>query len=75
MKLISPDIQKSIVKIVSNVSTDVILDDLGDYLFAILIDESLDISIKEQMIVVLRCVNNKRIVIQQFLGVFSYFKY
>jgi len=36
----------------------VIIKDLGDSLFSILIDESRDISIKEQMVVVLRYVDN-----------------
>src|ERR1044072_1893386 len=49
LKLIAPDIQKDIVRAASSETTRIILDDLGDSLFAILIDESRDISIKEQM--------------------------
>ncbi|KAI5400505.1 hypothetical protein KIW84_065405 [Lathyrus oleraceus] len=69
LKLTSPDIQKDIVKAAATVTTQVILDDLGDDLFAILIDESRDISVKEQMVVVTRYVNNEGKVIERFLGV------
>ena len=37
--------------------------------FSILVDESRDISIKEQMAVVLRYVDKKGIVIERFLGI------
>ncbi|KAI5406839.1 hypothetical protein KIW84_053199 [Lathyrus oleraceus] len=69
LKLTSPDIQKDIVKAAANVTTQVILHDLGDDLFSILIDESRDISVKEQMVVVIRYVNNEGKVIERFLGV------
>ncbi|KAI5406414.1 hypothetical protein KIW84_052948 [Lathyrus oleraceus] len=69
LKLTSPDIQKDIVKAAVTVITQVILNDLGDDLFAILIDESRDISVKEQMVVVIRYVNNEGKVIECFLGV------
>ena len=39
------------------------------WVFSILVDESCDISIKEQMSLILRYVNKKRIIIEQFLGV------
>ena len=41
----------------------------GDCLFFVLVDESYDISMKEQMAVVLRYVDKKDCVIEQFLGV------
>ncbi|KAI5422007.1 hypothetical protein KIW84_045454 [Lathyrus oleraceus] len=69
LKLTSPDIQKDIVKAVATVTTQVILNDLGDDLFAILIDKSRDISVKEQLVVVIRYVNNEGKVIGRFLGV------
>ncbi|WVZ76689.1 hypothetical protein U9M48_024642 [Paspalum notatum var. saurae] len=50
-------------------TTKTILDDIGDKNFSILMDESRDASIKEQMAVVLRYVNNKGHVIERFLGV------
>jgi hypothetical protein len=46
----------------------VIIKDLGDSLFSILIDESCDISIKEQMAVVLRYVDNSGHIIELFLA-------
>ena len=49
-------------------TTDAIID-LGGGFFSILVDESRDISIKEQMIVVLRYVDKKGIVIERFLGI------
>jgi hypothetical protein len=58
-KLTSLDIQKDITQVVAEEITNVIIKDLCDSLFLILIDESCDISIKEQMTVVLRYVDNK----------------
>ncbi|XP_020237275.2 zinc finger MYM-type protein 1 [Cajanus cajan] len=68
LKLIAPTIQKDIVRSAASETTKAILDDLGDNLFSILIDESRDISVKEQMVVVLRYVNKKGQVIERFLG-------
>ena len=39
LKLTAPKIQKDIVRVATSETTKVILDDLGDNLFAILIDE------------------------------------
>lgn len=69
LKLTSPDIQKDIVKVAATVTTQVILDYLGDDLFAILIDESCEISAKEQMVVIIHYVNNEEKVIEHFLGI------
>jgi hypothetical protein len=46
---------------------DAILKDLGDSSFAILVDESRDISVKEQLAIVLRYVNKRGHVIKRFL--------
>lgn len=46
-----------------------ILKDLNHDLFSVLIDESRDISVKEQMAVVIRYVNKKGCIIEHFLGV------
>ncbi|XLV01864.1 hypothetical protein S245_016201, partial [Arachis hypogaea] len=54
LKLIAPSIQKDIVRAVARETTKVIVDDLGDELFAVLVDEARDVSIKEQMSVCLR---------------------
>ncbi|XP_028071837.1 uncharacterized protein LOC114274165 [Camellia sinensis] len=53
LKLTSPDIQKDIVNVAAFKTINVIIRDLGDALFSILIDEARDISIKEQMVVVI----------------------
>ena len=50
-------------------TTDAIIEDLGSGFFSILVDESHDISIKEQMTVVLRYVDKKGIVTERFLGI------
>ena len=46
-----------------------IIKNLGDSLFSILIDESRDISTKEQMVVVLRYVDNNGHIIEHFLSI------
>ncbi|GMP66334.1 hypothetical protein CsSME_00026731 [Camellia sinensis var. sinensis] len=60
LKLTSPDIQKDIVNVAAFETINVIIRDLGDVLFSILIDEARDISIKEQMEVVIQYVDKKR---------------
>jgi len=50
-------------------TTKVIIEDLGDELFDILVDESRDVSDKEQMVVVMRYVNEYGSIIEQFLGI------
>ena len=42
---------------------------MGDCLFSVLVDESCDISVKEQMAIVVRFVNKKGEVIERFLGI------
>ncbi|XP_025703831.1 uncharacterized protein [Arachis hypogaea] len=68
LKLIAPSIQKDIVGAAAREMTKVIVDDLGDELFAVLVDEARDISIKEQMSVCLRYVNKEGQVGEHFLG-------
>jgi hypothetical protein len=67
--LTSLDIQKDITQAAAEEITNVIIKDLGDSLFSILIDESRDISIKEQMVVVVRYVDNNGYIIKCFLGI------
>jgi len=67
-KLTSPDIQKDITQAAVEEITNVIIKDLGDSLFSILIDE-LRISIKEQMAIVLRYIDNNEHIIECFLGI------
>lgn len=50
----SPRIQKDLAKACAQEVTKVILDEIGDKNFSVLIDESRDVSIKEQMAVILR---------------------
>ena len=57
LKLISLDIHKDFVSIAATKTINVIIKDIGDALFCILVDESHDISMKEQMVVILRYVD------------------
>ncbi|KAJ8768080.1 hypothetical protein K2173_021020 [Erythroxylum novogranatense] len=68
LKLTSSDIQKDIICAVASEITKVIVYDLEDDFFAILIDESRDISAKEQMVVTLRYVDKKGQVMERILG-------
>ncbi|XP_028110673.1 zinc finger MYM-type protein 1-like [Camellia sinensis] len=69
LKLTSPDIQKDIVNVAAFETINVIIRDLGDALFSILINEARDMSIKEQMAIVIRYVDKKDQVIEHFLGI------
>lgn len=64
--MVSPSIQKDIVKAIYLETTEAILTDIGDELFVILVDESRDISNKKQMVFFLRCVNKNGIIIEFF---------
>jgi hypothetical protein len=46
-KMICPAIQKDIIKVAALETSKAIINDLGDELFAILVDESINISNKE----------------------------
>uniref|UniRef100_A0A2C9UH28 DUF4371 domain-containing protein n=1 Tax=Manihot esculenta TaxID=3983 RepID=A0A2C9UH28_MANES len=65
----SPLIQKELVRACTEETTDVIIDEIGDNHFFILIDESRDKSIKEKMALVVRFVNKKGQVIERFVNV------
>ncbi|WVZ90140.1 hypothetical protein U9M48_036470 [Paspalum notatum var. saurae] len=67
--LTSPYLQKDMCEACAKQTTKAILDEIGDKKFSILVDESHDSSIKEQMASVLRYVNSKGHVIERFLGV------
>ncbi|KAG5574794.1 hypothetical protein H5410_054928 [Solanum commersonii] len=65
----SPSIQKDIVDSCAKETIKSILEDLdGDY-FGILVNESKDVSHKEQMTLVLRYVNKEGEVIERFVGI------
>ena len=53
------DIQKDIVNEIAHETSKSIIKDLDNGFFSILVDESRDISVKEQMALVLRYVNKK----------------
>ena len=50
-------------------TTNTIIREVGDGLFAILVDEARDISVKEQMTVALRYVDERGFVIERFLSI------
>ncbi|CAN1125910.1 Zinc finger MYM-type protein 1 [Linum perenne] len=54
LQMTSPDIQKDIVHALAAETTKLIVKDIGDDVFSILVDEARDVSIKEQMSMVLR---------------------
>jgi hypothetical protein len=56
-KMTSPNIQKYIARCCAEGIVDVIMREIKDRIFSILIDESRDISVKEQMTVMLRYVH------------------
>ena len=67
-KLTHHEIQKDIVNAIARETSKAITKDLDNGFFSILVDESRDISVKEQMTLVLRYVNKKGI-IKRFLGI------
>jgi hypothetical protein len=62
----TPDIQKEISNAAASETLDAILKDLGYLSFAILVDESRDISVKEQLAIVLRYIDKWGHVIEIF---------
>ncbi|XP_042460182.1 uncharacterized protein LOC122043642 [Zingiber officinale] len=68
-KLTSPNIQKDIVRACATETINVIIKDIGNLLFSILVDESRDVSMKEQMSVVLRYVDSSGHVNERFIGI------
>ncbi|XP_020426588.1 uncharacterized protein LOC109950855 [Prunus persica] len=69
LKYIAPTIQKDLINSCAAETIDAIISDMDDAFFSILVDESHDVSIREQMVVVLRYVNKKGQVIERFVGV------
>ena len=60
---------KDIVSAIGRETSKAIIRDLDNGFFSILVDESCDISVKEQMVLVLCYVNKKWIIIERFLGI------
>ncbi|KAL5547866.1 hypothetical protein UlMin_003097 [Ulmus minor] len=69
LRLTSPKIQNDIVNAYAVETINVIIRDMGDAAFSILVDESRDVSIKEQMVVMFRYVDKKGYVIESFIGI------
>ena len=57
------------MNVVAHETSKGIIKDLDNGFFSILVDESCDISVKEQMALVLCYVNEKGIIIERFLGI------
>nr|ABA96045.1 hAT dimerisation domain-containing protein, putative [Oryza sativa Japonica Group] len=66
-QMLSHHIQKDLTKPCAKKVTAVIMDEIGDRNLCALIDESRDVSIKEQMGVILRFVNDEGKVMERFL--------
>ncbi|KAG4947181.1 hypothetical protein JHK87_043188 [Glycine soja] len=67
-KMTCGDIQKELATCCAHEVTKVIMEELGDRQFSVLIDESRDISVKEQMAVMLRFLNDKGNVVERFIA-------
>ncbi|XP_021746198.1 zinc finger MYM-type protein 1-like [Chenopodium quinoa] len=69
-QMTSPPIQKDIINCCAKETTKCIIEELGDDYFAILADESSDVSQKEKLALVLRFVDrNSGKVMERFLGI------
>ena len=68
-KLTSPSIQVEIIECCAKETTRKIIEDLGDDYYAILADESSDVSHKEQLALCLRYVDKLGRIRERFLGV------
>ena len=64
----SPEVQKGITESCAIEIGKVIKEEIGDNLYSVLIDESHDVSIAEQMVVIVRFVNKQGMVVERFLG-------
>ncbi|XP_024965943.1 zinc finger MYM-type protein 1-like [Cynara cardunculus var. scolymus] len=67
--MVSPSIQKDIAACFANLIFKSICKEVGDDVFSLLVDESSDVSKKEQMVVVLRYVDACGIVMERFFGI------
>ena len=65
----SPDIQKEIANAAAIETINAIIEDIGDSLFAIIVDESRDMSTKEQLAIALCYVDKLGHVNERFLGI------
>ena len=70
--MISHHIQKDLTKACAQEVMSVIMDEIGDKKFSVLIDESRDVSIKEHMTVILKLVDDNSIFLLRLLLVHLY---
>ncbi|XP_024979792.1 zinc finger MYM-type protein 1-like [Cynara cardunculus var. scolymus] len=68
-QLTSPKIQKDLVTCFGEVVLKNVIGEIGDDVFALLVDESSDVSRKEQIVVVLRFVDKVGVVQERFVGI------
>ena len=68
-QLTSPHIQKEIISACASLSTKAIISDIVEKLFFLLINETRDSSVKEQMAIAARYVKSDGKVLERFLGV------
>jgi hypothetical protein len=66
--LLAAEIQRDIVECFAHEVLHSILEELGNDVFCLLVDESRDVSCKEQMVVVLRYVDKHGMVKERFVG-------
>ncbi|WVZ53683.1 LOW QUALITY PROTEIN: hypothetical protein U9M48_004588 [Paspalum notatum var. saurae] len=64
-----PEMQKDLARACAEETSEVIKSEIGDRYFSVLVDEARDASIKEQMALVVRYVDDKGQVIERFLGI------
>ncbi|XP_020695371.2 zinc finger MYM-type protein 1 [Dendrobium catenatum] len=69
LKLISPKVQKEICCAASFETLASIINDIGNSYFSILVDETRDVSTKEQLALAVRYVDRKGQVIERFIGI------
>ena len=65
----APSVQKEITNVAALETLALIVKDIDDSLFSILVDESRDVSMKEQMAIVVRYVDKNGHVVERFMGI------
>ncbi|XP_076953837.1 uncharacterized protein LOC143628038 [Bidens hawaiensis] len=68
-KLTAPSIQKEIIECFAKEVTKMISEEIKDNVFGLLVDESSDVSLKEQMAVVVRYIDKHGVVKESFIGI------
>ncbi|XP_020699670.2 zinc finger MYM-type protein 1-like [Dendrobium catenatum] len=69
LKLSSPKVQKEICSATVAETLISIMKDIGDSYYAVLVDESRDVSTKEQLAIAVRYVDNLGQVVERFIGI------